>query len=475
MSKKRAAVYGRASRGKGGRSVRDQMTENRRTCVLNDWEIAWEFQETERSASRYARRLREEYQAVLSLVETGLPDVLVTWESSRAQRDLAAYVRLRDLCMSTNTLWCYNGRVYDLSRRDDRFRTGMDALRDEDEAEIIRERNLRTVRLNAERGWPHGKLSYGFRREYHPSSGVLLGQFEDPVTADIVREITRRIAAEQSCTSIAADLTRRGIPTHHGAKAWSRTVVREITLNPGNIGRRVYRGADIGPAAWSGIVDPGDFYAAAAVLLRPERKTTRERAVKHLLSGQPTCGVEGCGEPYISVTMKGYSCYRCRAFHSSILKTRLEAYVEEAVLQWLERVDIAALMATRTHDGGVEQALLEAERAEAQLLEARTTAGLPGGLSVASLTALENNLLPLIKDAHKRARDSVFPPAVAEMAGPDVRLKWAAADTDVLKKRAVLRSVVRIVVNPGGRGVRTIRPGRVVLTWPLDEVAPDAS
>lgn len=471
----RAAIYGRASRGKGGRSVNDQMIENRRVCAGYDWDIAWEFTETERSASRYARRLREEFQAVLDLLESGQPDVLVTWESSRAHRDLAVYVRLRELCMATNTLWCYNGRIYDLSRRDDRFRTGMDALRDEDEAEVIRERNLRTVRLNAERGWPHGKLSYGFRREYHPATGQLVGQFEDPVTAEIVREITRRVAAEQSTMSIAADLTRRGVPTHHGAKAWSSTVVKGVVLNPANIGRRVYRGADVGPAAWSGIVAPGDYYAAAAVLLRPERKTTRERAVKHLLSGHPTCGVEGCGEPYVSVTMKGYSSYRCRAFHSSILKERLDAYVEEAVLQWLERTDVAALMAARAPDGAVEQALVEAAEAEAQLEEARSTAGLPGGLSVAGLTAFENNLLPVIKAARKRARDSVFPSVVSDMAGPDAREKWARPSTDVLKKRAVLRSVVRIVVNPGGRGVRTIRPGRVVLTWPLEQDAPDAS
>ena len=68
-------------------------------------------------------------------VAAGGLDVLVTWEASRAQRDLDAYLELRRLCAASGVRWAYSGTVYDLAHGSDRFRTGLDALVAEDEVE----------------------------------------------------------------------------------------------------------------------------------------------------------------------------------------------------------------------------------------------------------------------------------------------------------------------------------------------------
>lgn len=467
----RACLYARNSRG--GRSVNDQLSDGRTDCTRNGW--TWgpddEFVDISRSASAYAKRARERFDEMVRRIQSGHYDVVVAWESSRLQRDLEVYVFLRNLCREHGVLWSLNGRVYDMSKREDRFITGIDALRAEDEVDIIRERNLRTTRLGVERRWMHGQVSFGFRREYDSTTGDLLRQLPHGDQAPIVAEMTRRIAAGESCAGIAKDLTSRGVPTQQGASAWTATVVRQIVLNLSNIGHRSHYGRDVGKAVWDGIVDPDDFYAARTLLLDPARKTTNERAVKHLLAGIPTCGVEGCGAKFVWLSHE-FPKYGCPKFHNSIRETRLDVYVEHAVLGWLERVDVAALVARRATDAELQKAMRLVAEKQAELDSARLRVGLPDGLTVESMAALERNLLPVIDTAQKRINAVVFPAAVADLAGPDARAKWARAD--ITKRRAALRESVRIVVHKGGQGVRTIRPGRVVLTWPLTD-APDAS
>lgn len=463
----RACIYARNSRG--GRSVDDQLADSRDDCTRNTW--TWtsddEFVDVGRSASAYARRTRERFDEMVSRIQAGRYDVVVAWESSRLQRDLEVYVFLRNLCRENRVLWSLNGRVYDMSNRQDRFMTGLDALRAEDEVDGIRDRNLRTTRRGLERGWMHGQVSYGFRREYDPLTGRLLRQVEHPEQAPLVAEMTRRVAAGDSCAGIANDLTRRGIPTQQGAKRWSATVVRQIVSNFANIGHRAHYGQDGGSAVWDAIVDPGDFHAARAILTDPGRKSTNERAVKHLLSGLPRCGVEGCGQKMVWLTHKSPK-YGCPEFHNSIREPLLDRYVEEAVLLYLERMDVASMMSRRSADGRLRESMRMIAEKEAELEAARATVGLPDGLSPTSLAALERNVLPLIEAARNKIRSAIFPAAVAEMAGPAARGKWEKAT--VPERRAVLREVIGIEVHKGGQGVRTIRPGRVVLTWPLGEL-----
>ena len=74
-------------------------------CRRNGWEVVRIFTDNDRSASRYATKTRPEHVKLIKFIESGGADVLVTWESSRAQRDLDAYTKLRSLCERHGILW----------------------------------------------------------------------------------------------------------------------------------------------------------------------------------------------------------------------------------------------------------------------------------------------------------------------------------------------------------------------------------
>src|SRR5688500_6723685 len=210
----RAVIYTRVSSdpNEGGRSVSEQEAECRAVCDRNGWKVVAVLSDNDRSASRYAVKSRPAYKQLIDLVDEGGCDVLVTWEASRAQRDLMAYARLRNLCERRGVLLSYSGRTYDMTEADDRFGTGLDALLAERESDQTRTRVLRAVRSNATKGRPHGRLRDGYRREYDPVTRELLGQVPDDETAPIVREAARRVLAGETPYAVAQDFNRRSIP-----------------------------------------------------------------------------------------------------------------------------------------------------------------------------------------------------------------------------------------------------------------------
>src|SRR5947207_4729017 len=123
----RAFIYVRLSRDPKGvsRSVAEQEAECRAICEREGWEVVRVFSDPNRSASRYAKRRREDYEAMLAAIDEC--EVIVCWESSRGQRGLGEYVRLRDLCAEHGVLFSYKGRTYDLDRTADRFSSAVDA------------------------------------------------------------------------------------------------------------------------------------------------------------------------------------------------------------------------------------------------------------------------------------------------------------------------------------------------------------
>ena len=192
-----AVIYTRVSQDRSGlaRSVAEQESECRAVCEREGWAVLDVLVDNDAGASRWSKSDRPGYQRLAELLKLGNVGVLVTWEASRAQRDLSAYVQLRDLCAERGVRWCYSGRTFDLSRPDDRMTTGLDALLSEREADVTRERVLRALRARVEAGTPHGKVAYGYRRVIDPVTGASSGRIPDQATAPIVREACRRALA----------------------------------------------------------------------------------------------------------------------------------------------------------------------------------------------------------------------------------------------------------------------------------------
>lgn len=467
-----ALLYGRASRDpkKKGRSVADQIGTGREMCETYGWPIAEVFdQDIDRSASRHAKKKRRDFEALIDAIEAGRGKIVVAFEASRYYRDIEAYIRLRNACMENNVLLCYNGQVYDLSKREDRKATAQDAIAAEDEAEGIRDRVLRTTRSQAKKGAPHGRILWGYARRYDPDTGDLVEQYPHPDRAPVVAEVFERVAAGESIYGIKMDLRARG--EREPGIRWDTYHLNGMLRNPGYIGKRVHQGEIVGDAQWPALVDEDVFWAVQNILDTPGRRSTDSTSVRHWLSFIGLCG-ECEGEPVLKVQKcRRYLAYQCsEKFDTVMRKELLEAYVEEALLAWLSRPEAADAFRDDTQRKGAAAAQARAAVLERQLDEARAQAGKLDSqgnpkLSVASLMALESQLLPQIKEAREAARIITAPPVVRGLLGSlDVEKRWKALTID--QQRLVVRTVVTVrLFRARARGVRRIEPGRITLSF----------
>lgn len=228
----RGGRYARKSayRGKSnskGRSVREQLDATQTDATRDGVDIVETFIDDDRSASRHAGgREREDFERMIEWIEQGKLDIVYAWAATRLQRDLAVYARLRDACAKHGVLWCYGGKVYDLSDKDDRFRTGLDALIGEREVDEMRDNVLRSLRANAINGKPHGQRAYGYRRVYDPHTRELLRTEKEPAEAEIVKEICKAVADGKAYAQIALALNRRDVPPP--AREWRKEQIKAL-------------------------------------------------------------------------------------------------------------------------------------------------------------------------------------------------------------------------------------------------------
>ena len=468
----RVALYARTSHDpkKRATSTEDQLCEGRAECADRGWTVVDEFIDDDLSASAKARKTRDDFEALVALVESGGCDVIWAWETSRLLRTLETYLQLRALCQKHGVLWCIGDTLYDLSKRSDRRATALDAVAAEDEAFGIQLRVARTVRLNAKRGRPHGRILFGYRRTYDPDTGDLIGQVPHPEQAPVVREVFAQLAAGKSAYSIAKALDKRGLRPSPEAR-WDGARMIEIARNPAYIGKLVHQGEIIGDAVWDGLVDAATWHAVQKLLADPGRATMPDTIVRHLLSGIARCGVCDCHCPMRVYKPRGRLTYTCdKCFCTAIAERSLDAYVEEALIGWLSSETAVEILRSAPDDAAFTAALAEVAALEAQLADARQAAAHPDParrLSVASLIALEAGLNPQITEGKRRIErlaPRLLVPEVDGLLGQaDVDARWA--DLVMEQRRVVLRAVADVRLYKGVRGSRKIQPGRVKIVF----------
>src|SRR4051812_22635101 len=165
----RAGRYQRASQDKKeqGKSVGDQGKLNVAEIGRYGWTcpVGASFTDNDLSASRHATKERPDFERLMDAIRKGKFDVLVVWEISRNQRDLAVFVQIRDLCTEVGMyFWLVGGVLYDLRDKNDRMMLGFQAVQAEWLADSIRDNVKRGIDGAAADGRPHGKVTYGYRR-----------------------------------------------------------------------------------------------------------------------------------------------------------------------------------------------------------------------------------------------------------------------------------------------------------------------
>jgi DNA invertase Pin-like site-specific DNA recombinase len=486
-----AAIYDRVSKDRRGdqRSVGEQNHLNRAVCTEHGWTVVDAYVDNDRSASRFATTGRPDWERLLDDLTAGRFDVLVMWESSRGDRKSEDWMRFLSTCRDHGVLIhvTTHERTYDMTVPRDWKILAEEGVSNAYASEETSLRVRRATSRQAAAGMPHGKLLYGYRREYDPTTGALIRQVIDdaprlamasgcaaagPVLltsswyspADVIREGARRVLAGESLRAIAGDFNARRIPTpRRGKRGWTLEQLGEQLRNPAYIARRIHRGEDVGEAKWPPLLNEMTFHGVAARLSAPERRTMREGAIKHLLSGIAVCGV--CSEPLRVLRNRGrltYSCWRRvrgegAGFHVARLEARLDAFVTKVLIARLAGPDLTeAWQAGAGVDGEMRKLLEELETKRAQL-EADIAEAISSGMRPALLARMDQARSADIEALERRVRRVRLSPMVAELADPDaevVAARWAGLS--LTQKREMIRGwCERIEVLPAGKGRRS--------------------
>jgi len=456
-------LYLRKSNYDGGNSAVRQETDLTAEVDEAGLTIGRTFVDPDLSASRFAKKARPNYEALVAHIHSGHCKVVGIVEASRGSRGLTEWSGFLDLCRTKKVkIWVQtHGRTYDLSRRRDWKTLAEDGLSAADESEVISERSLSGKRKSAAEGRPAGRINYGYGRRYDPPPAgsrwrkPIAVQIVDEDEKPVVVEMYKRVAAGgdgNTLYAIAADLTKRGIHKRTG-KPWTPTAIRQLLVRPGYAGQRVHHGAVLGAAAWPALVDEKLWRKAHATLTRPGRQISRGTALAHWLSGVALCGA--CRADHLRPGSGGrYTCRGCKRL--TVAGKPFLALVEAAVLGRLADPGFADAFRAAQPD---TSALGEAEADLADLratlaghyAQARARRLSPGGLA-----AVEPGLLEDIAKAERRVSALSLPADLAEIGDPaEIIAEWATMSA--VRRRIVVRAVVALVVMPaavkGGRGL----------------------
>ncbi|WP_434317504.1 recombinase family protein [Leifsonia sp. P73] len=478
-------------RSQTGKSPDQQHQENVSSVQRQGWQLHTDapYRDTDRSASRYATKVREDFKRLIADLEADTfdADILAIWESSRGSRRVGEWVDLVDLCKERGVrIWVTtHSRLYDPANARDRRSLLEDAVDAEYESDKTSERIRRNVRAAAEKGKPHGKNVYGYLRVYDARTRELIRVEEHPEQGPIVKEAAARVLAGESFYGIAKDFNERGIPSrrptrveHRARYGWTPPAVKQMLSMAAYAGKREYRGEIVGDAIWPALIPYESWQKLQSVMSPPERRRTNDWPAKHLLAGIAVCGV--CGGPMRvgkqnagsrkldadgnPLPRQSYSTYVCvgvpgrpgpdgkRGFHVAMREEHLDSVVTELLLKRVQRPDFLATVGDRDDDRDAERRALLEEINGYQAYLDKVRADAAEKLHFELLLDQEARIEPKIRIAETKLEklSAVDPLVLSILAGGAVRQKWETLD--LAARRRVVRGVMVPRVNRIGTG-----------------------
>jgi site-specific DNA recombinase len=458
---------------------------------------------TEDSASKYATRARGDFDKLMADLTSrafGEPgDVLVLWEISRLARETGKGVAIIDLCEAGGYLIHLTsqggdlGRTYDPRNWSDRAELISGINDAEKEARKLSARTLRGVNSAAREGRPHGRIPFGYARDYEVIDGRpgCVRQYPDPVSGPLIEELFKRAAGSDGTLpepvyAIAQDWEVRGIRTPDrtvdGERVPGRPFhdgnLREMLTKPVYAGLREHNGV-LAPVQWEGwtpIVSRELFDRVQRLFADPSRRTYLGTGVQHVLTSTLRCDV--CGGPITVRCRKagvpGYECLKkgCarvdKAEVDRILIGDLGTGELGVILAYLSAPHRAAALRRRPESGPEEQATraeLDQLRGELKELEdaPRPKTARARLARTADMEELETDAAALEAKLSRLTAPDPLTEILPSGSGTDLIAWWKTAD--VQRQRAVaallltpeLLGQVRITPSQGWRDPVTDR------------------
>lgn len=337
-----AREYLRVSKGRNRstKSTRDQHSDNL-AAELDHGPWTWgEPYEDTGSASKYARKVRDDFELMLADLQSGAfgkpGDVLVLWEVSRLARETGRGVELIDACEAGGYLIHITSheRTYNPQNYQDRHSLISGINDAEKEARLLSARTLRGLNSAAREGRPQGQVSFGYRREYEVVDGRPrpVAQGPDPVEGPLIAELFVRVAGvldnqygltdgervpllwdnpagdgalPEAMYAIAVDWEARGIISRDRVvngetvpgKPFSPQNLRSMLLRPAYAGLRLHNGVLVEEQweGWTPLVSRALFERVQEILSDPSRRTYTGEHIQHVLTMTVKCDVCGAG------------------------------------------------------------------------------------------------------------------------------------------------------------------------------------
>jgi DNA invertase Pin-like site-specific DNA recombinase len=310
------AIYTRISEDRQeGAGVRDQFADATDLCRLNGWTDVVPFEDNDISASKYARRHRPSYRAMLNQIREGKIKRIVVAHIDRLYRQPRELEELIDLADAgrIEIMSVYSGPV-DLSTSDGRAMARIQIAMAAKASEDTSRRVLRAKQRAREAGLhTGGSRAFGWVRLTVTDPDGTKRETWDPMTpdpfeADLIRRAIDDVIAGASLTGIAEQWNAAGIAQVHvegPEPRWTNKTVKTILMSPRHAGlmpRTVeetdeegntrMRVVPDGPAAWPAIVDRARWERCREILEEREARASHPRR-RSLLTGLLVCG--NCG------------------------------------------------------------------------------------------------------------------------------------------------------------------------------------
>src|SRR5262245_35268018 len=488
----RAAVYLRQSLDKHGDelAVSRQWDECIALCERKGWtpikkdDGSSAYEENNTSATKGTR---PKYQQLLKDIEAGEVDAVAVWNLDRLHRDnLESEQFIRLVRMTGIKVATCSGDV-NLNTGDGRFFARMKGVVDVTEVERKTERQQLAMRQLAKAGrlwW--ASRPFGFDADPDPITGGWWVVKHDtvakttvfneirlhPTEAKLLKAAYDAVVKGCSLHSIVTDWNKAGIKTPKD-NIWRGAQLRQLLLAERNAGLRQVPDDDSDDVAyikgnWPPIVSEDVWRGVCGILADRKRLHGKSRARKYLMSGIAICGA--CKHPMTSgvttdAARRKYECRRpgCRGVARDA--EHVDAMVVEAVVARLSRPDAAELLLNcECEDLDELQAQADALRAQIIAAENEYDEGIIDGRRLAARRERVNEkLAPIVARMEDRDRAEVF----EDVIGPDADEKFDRLDLD--RKRAVIKALVTVTINPTARGTGRVFDHRKVVVKLRDE------
>jgi site-specific DNA recombinase len=469
----RAAIYCRLSKT-GGRSVERQEQDGRRIAAEKGWEVVAVYRDWA-SASPYARKAREQWDALLAAVEAGKFDAVIVWMEDRTARDVIQAGMFVQACRKVGlrrlVLPSFD---YDLTDEEAVIRFYGEVLAGQREADLISKRSKRAHLEEAQDGKRHsgGKRAFGERgrrRVQNPdgTSRTVPAVSEEQAEAEreLIREAARRILAGDSLRGICLDWTDAGYASPRGGR-WTTQTLRRMLLSPRLAGLREHHG-QLYEGSFPAILERETWQAVRAILTDPTRMTTAVGgAARHLLTGIIVCGV--CTAKLRTTRYGPHRVlyYRCPS-RSDGGRNCVARKVEDvdrlilrAIFRAVEKGDAGNQAAaerpaedpTRPHYEALARLTAELDTLDAMVAEAELAERL-GRKPSPSAATLRRKVTEreAERDRHQEAVNRLTAGRVTASIPRNLRSVWKGLSLD--RQRAIVAALIeRIEVHPQGQG-----------------------